>query len=450
MYRIFSLIVSIFISQFAIAKSGKVVITGEVVNPSASSIMITHLDNQELVSAELNDKGFFSMSATVEDGYYFLQYGRSTAYIYLYPNDEIRLGFDARDFERSLIFSGQGSARNNYLAKKSEVDAELTKDLEAFYQVDEATYLKNIENVKNTHLASLSRYDVENYFKTDEVKSLEYERLLSIQNYKSNYKFYLGEDISPSKDFFEPIEAVKLDNENDYRKQPYFRYLVNSIWSKRIEAAPDVDEMLDVLRKVPFKALVISLINGCYSKISSNKERAKDYLDLIKRVTTHRPFIEAAEKQYQEVLSSENLAIGDTSPEFSYEKIDGKIVNLSDLRGNYVYIDVWATWCAPCIKQIPYLKQLEERYHGKNIVFVSISVDKEEVKSNWKKMVSDKQLGGLQLFADKSFDSAFMNAYAVNSIPRFILIGPEGKVVNPEAPRPSFEKTKALLDDLLQ
>ena len=65
-------------------------------------------------------------------------------------------------------------------------------------------------------------------------------------------------------------------------------------------------------------------------------------------------------------------------------------------------------------------------------------------------MVIDKKLGGLQLFADKSFDSAFMDAYAVNSIPRFILIDPEGKIVNTQAPRPSFDATKVLLDGLLE
>ncbi|WP_299115376.1 TlpA disulfide reductase family protein [uncultured Winogradskyella sp.] len=143
------------------------------------------------------------------------------------------------------------------------------------------------------------------------------------------------------------------------------------------------------------------------------------------------------------------MAKGDTSPVFSYESVDGKIISLEDLKGKYVYIDVWATWCSPCIKQVPYLRVLEERYHNKNIVFVSISVDKEKVKDTWKQFIIDKQLGGIQLFADKSFDSDFMNAYAVNSIPRFILIDPEGKIIDSEAPRPSFEKTRVLLDELL-
>lgn len=432
------------------ASSGKIVMSGTVKNASVNSISIMHLDSQILVSADLDAKGHFTMSTKIEDGYYTLQYGRNSQHIYLYPNDDLKLSFDANHFESSLTFEGVGSERNNYLVNKSKEGAKLTEDLQTFYDANESNYLKNIEKVKNTHLASLAKYKVEAFFNTAEKKSLEYDRLLSIQNYKSNYKFYLGGDIKPSEGFYNPIKNVKLDNEEDFQKQPYYRYLVNSVWSERIDAAPDVEGMLKVLRKVPSERVAIGLVNGFYSKIASKKERAKDYLDLIKRVTKHQPFIDAAEKQYQEVMNSKGLKKGDTSPLFSYESIDGKTISLTDFKGKYVYIDVWATWCTPCIKQVPYLKALEERYHNMNIVFVSISVDKEEVKNKWKQMIADKQLGGVQLFADKSFDSDFMNAYAVNSIPRFLLIDPQGKILDTEAPRPSFDKTIELLDSLLK
>ncbi len=401
------------------------------------------------MDAELDSEGKFKMKATVEDGYYLLNYGRNTAYVYLYPEDNLFIFFDAKFFENTLNFEGVGSERNNYLARKAEKDSELTKDLEAFYKVDETKYLSNIKNVKNTHLNALSTYDVETFFIDDETKSLEYERLLSIQNYESNYTFYLGDDIEASRGFYKAVEVLNTNNKVDYRKQPYYRYLVNSIWSKRIDDASNVNEMLKVLRRVPSQEVAISLVNGFYSKISSKNERSKDYLELIKKVTSHKPFIEAAEKRYQEVKSSKGLAVGNTSPGFSYESVDGKIVNLSDFKGKYIYIDVWATWCAPCIKQIPYLKELEKRYHNKNIAFVSISVDKAEVKETWKQMIKDRQLGGVQLFSDKSFDSDFLNTYAVNSIPRFIIIDPDGKVLEAEGPRPSYDKTKVLLDELL-
>lgn len=438
-----------FICLSVLAKSGKVMISGKVTNQTVPSIQITRIDNKEIVTAELDINGIFKISAKIESGYYFLKYGRNTAYIFLYPKDNLYLIFDAKNFQTTIAYKGKGSIRNNYLIKKSIERDNFTEDLEAFYKVDESTYLKNIQNVKESHLVLLNSFEVEKFFKKSELKSLEYQRLLSIQNYTSSYKFYLGDDISPSKAFYKPIESLRLNNEDDYMKQPYYRYLLNSIWSKRIEAAPDVDAMLKVLRKVPLRPLFISLANGFYSKISSNKERSKDYLDLIKRIATNKPFIEAAEKQYEEVLKSKGLTKGNISPNFTYESIDGTAISLTDLKGKYVYIDVWATWCAPCIKQIPYLQKLEKRYHNKNIVFVSISVDKDRVKETWKRMVNSRGLRGIQLFADKSFDSEFMNAYAVNSIPRFILINPEGKIVDAEAPRPSFEKTRVLLDQLL-
>ncbi|GFD91617.1 hypothetical protein KUL156_17260 [Alteromonas sp. KUL156] len=440
---------AIFISLSAIGNSGKINILGQVKNHSFDPITITYLNNQKLTSTEFDVDGKFSISAEIEGGYYFLKYGRNTIYIYLNPKDELSIFFDAKNFKETLVFEGKGATRNKYLAKKAKVKEELTKDFEAFYKVDETVYLKNLMKIKDAHLTLLSQYDVERFFVKEEKKSLEYERLLNIQNYKSNYKFYLGDDIILSENFYEPIKKVNLNNDKDYKKQLYFRYLVNSVWSKRIDAAPNVDEMLNVLRRVPSKELAISLVNGFYSKITIKENRAKDYLNLIKKVTNHKPFIEAVEKKYEKIINSKALTVGDASPEFSFEDIGGKEFSLGDFKGKYVYIDVWATWCTPCIKQIPYLKELEKRYHDKNIVFVSISVDKKEDKDTWRNMINDKGLVGVQLFADKSFESDFMNAYAVTSIPRFILIDPQGKIVTSEAPRPSFDKTKTLLDKLL-
>lgn len=133
-----------------------------------------------------------------------------------------------------------------------------------------------------------------------------------------------------------------------------------------------------------------------------------------------------------------------------YENHKGGTSSLADFKGKYVYIDVWATWCGPCRKEIPYLKQVEEQYHDKNIVFVSISVDKEKDHGKWKSMVKKEELGGVQLIADKDWKSDFIMAYGIRSIPRFILIDPQGKIVRSDAPRPSDPKLKKLLDKLLK
>ncbi len=147
------------------------------------------------------------------------------------------------------------------------------------------------------------------------------------------------------------------------------------------------------------------------------------------------------------------LAKGKPSPVFTdYENFAGGTTSLSDLKGKYVYIDVWATWCGPCKREIPSLKLLEKEYHGKNITFVSISVDNVDGKrgshDSWLKMVEEEQLGGVQLFADKDFSSDFIQAYGINSIPRFLLIDPKGNIVDSNTLRPSNPNIKSFFTEL--
>ncbi|WP_418603522.1 TlpA family protein disulfide reductase [Hwangdonia sp.] len=143
------------------------------------------------------------------------------------------------------------------------------------------------------------------------------------------------------------------------------------------------------------------------------------------------------------------LAKGKLSPKFThYENYAGGTTSLDDLKGKYVYIDVWATWCGPCKAEIPFLKKVEKAYHNKNIEFVSISVDVAQNRDKWKQMIADKELGGIQLLADNNFKSQFVDDYAIRGIPRFILIDPQGHIVSANAPRPSSDKLIDLFNSL--
>ena len=155
------------------------------------------------------------------------------------------------------------------------------------------------------------------------------------------------------------------------------------------------------------------------------------------------------QEYYKETVEM-NKMNNTVSPTFDYENHKGGKTKLQDLKGKYVYIDVWATWCGPCRAEIPFLKKVEEKYHGKNIEFVSISVDTKKDYEKWKKFVSEKELGGMQLYADNDWNSDFIKAYGINSIPRFILIDPTGKIVASSAERPSSDKLQPLLDKLLK
>ncbi|SHI93817.1 TlpA family protein disulfide reductase [Flavobacterium haoranii] len=172
-------------------------------------------------------------------------------------------------------------------------------------------------------------------------------------------------------------------------------------------------------------------------------------------------FVNAYKKDFEQSMAglqayyNESLKVrklnGQKSPTFNYENYKGGNTSLDDFKGKYVYVDVWATWCGPCRAEIPALKKLEEHYHGKKeIVFVSISIDQAKDHDKWKKFVKDKELGGVQLFADKDWNSDFVKGYQINGIPRFIIIGPKGEIVNADAPRPSAEDIYQTIDTLLK
>lgn len=141
---------------------------------------------------------------------------------------------------------------------------------------------------------------------------------------------------------------------------------------------------------------------------------------------------------------------GAKAPTFDYENHKGGKTSLESFKGKYVYIDVWATWCGPCRAEIPHLKRVEEAYHAKNIEFVSISIDRAKDYDKWKQFVTDKELGGIQLFADNDWNSQFVKDFQINGIPRFILVGPNGEIVNADAPRPSSPSLIELFDNILK
>lgn len=152
----------------------------------------------------------------------------------------------------------------------------------------------------------------------------------------------------------------------------------------------------------------------------------------------------------------EEFPAGSPSPTFeNYENYKGGTTSLSDLKGKFVYIDVWATWCGPCKAEIPSLKKLELQYKTKNIEFISISVDDarrsgtmEKAHESWKNMVKEKQLTGTQLFTGNGWNTDFIQDYKINAIPRFLLIDTKGNIIDADAPRPSSKRLIELLNDL--
>lgn len=190
-----------------------------------------------------------------------------------------------------------------------------------------------------------------------------------------------------------------------------------------------------------------------------NRDKSIDSLLLTSATNNLEPMLSMYENYFLESIAiKEQFPVGSPSPTFeNYENFKGGTTSLEDLKGKYVYVDVWATWCGPCIAEIPSIKKLEAAYKDKNIQFVSISIDDAMrsgggdlavAKNKWRTMVEEENLVGIHLFSDKNWQSDFVKNYNIQGIPRFILIDPNGNVVDPNAPRPSSEKLVELFDSL--
>ncbi|PCI11958.1 MAG: thioredoxin [Flavobacteriaceae bacterium] len=214
-----------------------------------------------------------------------------------------------------------------------------------------------------------------------------------------------------------------------------------------------LDQDFDTFDKVQLNAALDNAKVELTAFVNDNKTGV-DSTVVANSMNEIEPMLNSYKKYFEGNIDLKAKYFGKPSPTFeNYMNIDGSETSLSDLKGKYVYVDVWATWCGPCKAEIPSLKKVEAAYHGKNIAFVSMSIDDErshgsmeKAEELWRAMVADKDLKGIQIFAPKGWQSEFVTGFGIRGIPRFILIGPDGNVIDASAPRPSSESLIKLFD----
>lgn len=131
-------------------------------------------------------------------------------------------------------------------------------------------------------------------------------------------------------------------------------------------------------------------------------------------------------------------------PDVKLIDTEGNTVTMEKFRGKYVYIDLWASWCIPCVKEVPYLQTLEKELQNEDVVFVSISTDSSE--QPWRKKMADLNMHGNQLL---NADGKLCDRLNVSGIPHFLIYDKEGHLHTYNAPRPSTgEALKQMLEKL--
>ena len=133
----------------------------------------------------------------------------------------------------------------------------------------------------------------------------------------------------------------------------------------------------------------------------------------------------------------ELMALRDNPLELSFTAVDGKKFDLAGLRGKVVLIDFWATWCPPCVEEVPQLVETYEKFKDRGFEIVGISLDND--KSALEKFTAENKMTWPQFFDGKGWDNELAQRFKIQSVPTMWLLGRDGKLIDP-APRTRLEQ----------
>ncbi|MFK5983168.1 MAG: TlpA disulfide reductase family protein [Flavobacteriaceae bacterium] len=435
------------------AKPNYVLFNGTVENANANSVKI--FGNGFDKELAISENGTFADTLKItNNGYYTMRVGRESSPVYLTKGATVGVTINTKEFDESLVYTGNLSKENNYLAAKYLL-SEKGMELDKMYSLPEAGFLTEIDKLNDSYKLLLNATEgVSEDFIAKESKELEYAHFNNIENYQEYYRYFVKDnEFAVSGNFYDALKDVDYSDMKAYNSSKAYKSLLETHFYRIANVVKEQEGFSEALAYL--QAINDNVPNGNekdelmtnYLRYGMKADNSlEEVYTLYKTVNPTSENLARLTKRYEQLKT---LTPGKTSPTFTYENHKGGETSLADLKGKVVYVDVWATWCAPCKREIPFLKELDKDYHGKKIAFVSISIDEEKNYDAWRTMVTEKELGGYQLMADKDWRSKFVEDYGIKGIPRFLLIDAEGNIINSDAPRPSSTEIREVIDGLI-
>lgn len=405
------------------------------------SFFLTAIEEERQVSVDECGKGVFDLPGKLPQ-YVYMQYGENKKLLFV---SEGTLTVNWEDGKVPDVgFEGDGADINQYLNYHKAV---LTWNRD--YKLCENAFLGKLDSLYAVNIQALEKSGLADSFKEIEkvrVRCIVYDKMFMYPQYHKH--FTKDTAYTPTEGYYRKIERLADFNDKWLFLSEYRNFLINAVSSlsqwKNIPHKGSLRSALYAEQYVVHASIREILINYyANSHVRNHGLKGADELVALFKKHVKRPDLI---RKFQTLCGTwERIADGYYAPSFSCINVDDEVITLKELRGKPVYIDVWATWCVPCKKEIPYLKVLEEEY-GTRIHFVSISIDKN--KDAWKKMIQKGGMNGVQLHYNG--DERFINDYMIKGIPRFILLDEEGRIVSANAVRPSDPKIRNLLEKSLK
>lgn len=441
--KILSLLLFLFAAVSMHAADG-ITVKFDVKNPVLTNVVLVY-------HMSVNEFALTDGKATVQlDGmdalYANVYYGEKFKVVYLQKGDEMNISFDAHDFDNTFAVKGGNEKAVDYL-NKIQLTALPNEAYAQPWSEFKAAVDKKMASMKR--LLKARKFAANDKFLKMEEGRITYFYANMMLMYPVSHT-YLTQDTTMvlGKEYYDAIRQYVKEDEDLADIDEYRNFMIETAHIFD-EAGKDIRqyypkvlaEMSYIGENIQSDKVRESLIHFlAFTYVEGNGvENITDLQNLYYTYVTS-PRLNAIFKQA--CAKWDKAAVDRPSPMFKGVDVNGKEMTLRDFRGKYVYIDMWATWCGPCQKELPFLKKLEEKYKGRNIVFVGLSIDQDKAK--WTDRVKSGTLSGTQLYIGKG--TKFQSDYRISGIPRFILLDPNGRIVNPDMTRPSSEDTEKILN----
>ncbi|MEJ5993575.1 TlpA disulfide reductase family protein [Pedobacter sp. Du54] len=368
--------------------------------------------------------GNFNIKFKITSPNYF-RLGRNA--LYLSPNDNLEVYIDYSD-PRKATFRGLGAEANSYLKNtpfpKGGSFVEAGKNIKATVEETIAT-VEEMALKREKELAMVTKITPE--FRRLETARIKADLINSIisGNVYSIMKLKLKDEAA--KTFSESYKAISAKYITKYAKDftdaSFMKLVVYRDIAEELIANGGKTADIDKIKEFYTASNLVRNLQK-----QSDKQLLAPFKTEIDNLKV--PTYKAATKQMLTYLMA--FGKGDTAVDFIAQDQNGQKINLSSLKGKVIYVDLWATWCGPCMQEMPSYEKLKQKYAANpNVVFVSLSIDDNE--GLWKASLAQRKADGQQWLINRSK----LQAYNIVEIPRSLLIDKNFKMVNMVAPMPS-------------
>lgn len=449
-------LILVFLYHISAFGQEKVVIKGRMMNTVTSNVYVsTYTDylsysNLILDSCKLSKNGTFSLEFEwAQPGPAKFFHGKEYTQLYLLPGDNYELELDVSRFDSSVVHTTNGANLNAYYAQKYIRFS--PRGINRIYAPSALDFLRIEDSIFNSQLAFLDAFyaglETQNehtkaFYNYEFAQLYFYVAKLKLE-YANGHAFFnkLSEPPVLPDTFFGFLERQVAPIDDYYSANSYLSYR-QSLIDFKYKQAYKLDTLLvffdyklnEILSHTEgvVKAYLLAKWTLELLRYSKDQQKALVVFDAFLKHAHNEEYKKILEQEFQTQLI---LAKGKDAPSFTLLDLNGKEVSLHDFKGKVVYLDFWASWCAPCIAEVPHAKLLRETLKDKNIVFLYVSLDSQE--EHWKTAVAKHQMEGVHVFLPGNFDSETAKKYHVKGIPHYVIIDKEGKIIDNKAQRPS-------------